>query len=130
MKPDRIFTRLSLIYPASVLFLAGIGLFAAPHRVLPLLGSPLGFDLLGFQLAGMFMVVLSIFVAQTVRHAWSAMYVWTVYLRLGMATCFAWLFIRTEDPVFIVLIGILSVGIALTLVGIAIDRRRHGAVAA
>ncbi len=113
--------RLSLIYPTSVLFGAGMGLLFAQDLVFQLMHSSGSYSPTMVQMTGMFMVVLSAFVGQTLRHGWSEMVVWTLGLHLFMAVCLIGFFLETQDPFFVFILLILLVGIVLTVLGLIID---------
>ena len=122
MLPRFGWTRLSLLYPAIVLFAAGSGLLLKQDVIFTLMLSNGNYSPTVVQMAGMFMMVLSAFVWQTLRCGWAEMYLWTIWLRLFMAGCFVWFFQQTGDPFFLCILIVLTVGISLTLLGIRADR--------
>ncbi|NET10675.1 MAG: hypothetical protein F6K16_39490 [Symploca sp. SIO2B6] len=116
------YTRYSLVYPAIVLLSAGAGLLFSPSQMLILLMATGTYETAFIQLAGMFMVVLSVFVIQAIRYQFRPMYVWAVFLRLFVGACLIWFYRQTSDPFFLIIFGILCVGISLTLAGLWCDR--------
>lgn len=115
------YTRYSLVYPATVLFSVGTGLLFFPAQMLILLMATGTYETIFIRLAGMFMIVLSVFVVQTIRYQYRQMYVWTVFLRLFMGACLVWFHRQTSDPFFLVILGTLCVGITLTIASVWCD---------
>ncbi len=115
--------RLSLIYPCIVLLTSGIGLLLAPHVILNLFQSSRVYDPVILRFSGMFMCVLSVFVAGTVAYRVRTFYNWTLYLRFFMAICLLNFYQSSQNPLFLYVLGVLITGLILSFAGIAADRR-------
>lgn len=63
-------------------------------------------------------------VFQVIRQRQQATYRWTLWVRLFFCVGTVALFILSQDPFFLVLLGILVVGIGPTIVGLLFDHNR------
>ena len=119
------YTRYSLFYPASVLFVAGSGFLFAPTLTLDLLRASGSYSEVFVRLTGVFLLVVSGFVIQTIRHQFVPMYIWTIFLRLFIGANLIWFYSQTSDRLFLVIFAILAIGIGLTILGLWLDRKIH-----
>lgn len=117
------YTRYSLFYPAIVLFVAGSGFLLIPAITLSLLQASNIYDDVFIRLTGVFMMVLSGFVMQTIRYRFVPMYVLTIWLRMFIGANLIWFYTQTSDRLFLIIFLILAVGISLTLFGFWEDSR-------
>lgn len=92
-------------------------LLLAPHLALTMMLSNTMYETPPLRLAG-------IFIVQLIRHRLEVMYPTTLFVRVFILTSLAWLFATTGNPFFLVLVGIVELGFALTLTASVVDRRR------
>lgn len=125
MKPK---TRLSLFYLFTYLFLTGIGLLFAPQFSLKLLFSTGHYDNTFVEFTGAFMIALSILVSQIIRYRLEVLYPTTLIVRAFFIVVIASLYLQTHDPLFLVVLAVVSLGVLLTAVaflGERNERNRH-----
>ena len=116
--------RLSLTYPATVLAVAGLGLLFFPQYMLQLLGSTEQYPMVILEFAGMFMCVLAVFVSKTILEQLTALYNWTIYLRLFMGICLVAFYQQSQNLLFLYVLIILLVGLILSAIGLIMDQKR------
>jgi len=116
-------TRLSLLYLGSYLVLIGLGLLFAPHGTLKMLLSNRDYDDVFPRIAGMLMSGLGLAIFGMIRARASALYPATLVLRVYFLACFVAFYAMTRDPLFLVLIGIVGLGLVLTLSAYLLDRK-------
>lgn len=107
-------TRLSLFYLAGYLFPAGLGLLLAPRVALRLLLSNGDYSDVMVRLAGMFLVGLGIIVVQLIRLRNEALYPTTLIVRVFFCVCILLFYVMSGDPMFLVMLGIVGLGLAIT----------------
>jgi uncharacterized protein YjeT (DUF2065 family) len=107
-------TRLSLYYLASYLWGGGIGLLIVPQVSATLLQSNANYPDVMLRTLGMFMIVLGIMVVQIIRHRIEILYPATLIARAFICICFIAFFFIVRDPFFLVLLGIVGLGVLLT----------------
>ncbi len=117
-------TRVSLYYLASYLLLGGVGLVADPRLALQLLMATGDYGQFMPRLAGGLMIVLGIFIVQTIRFRLEALYPTTLVARAILLTIILWLYVTSQDVLFAVLLGIVGFGFVLTSAGYLLDRSR------
>ncbi|HSB60164.1 MAG TPA: hypothetical protein VLI67_00495 [Vicinamibacteria bacterium] len=117
-------TRLSLFYLMSYLGLGGVGLLAAPDTALRLLGAREAYPAVLARFLGAFMLALAVVVVQIVRQRVESMYSATLMARTLLLATIVGLYLESGDPLFLVLTGIVGLGMLLTTVGFVSDRRR------
>ncbi|MDH4323585.1 MAG: hypothetical protein OEZ09_05745 [Betaproteobacteria bacterium] len=116
-------TRLSLYYLASYLWMGGIGLLLAPQLAARLLLSNTDYPAVMLQALGMFMIGLGYIVVQIIRQQIRALYPTTLIVRLFFCACLLFFYFATRNPLFIVLLGIVALGILLTGANYLSERR-------
>ena len=116
-------TRLSLLYLGSYLVLIGLGLLFAPHGTLKMLLSNRDYDDVFPRIAGMLMSGLGLAIFGRIRARASVLYPATLVLRVYFLACFVAFYAMTRDPLFLVLIGIVGLGLVLTLSAYLLDRK-------
>ncbi len=120
MKPK---TRLSLYYLATYLFFTGVGLLFAPQFSLKLLFSTGHYDNVFVEFTGAFMIAISIIVSQIIRHSITVLYPTTLVVRTFFMVVIVALYMQTHDPLFLVVLAVVSLGVLLT--GIAFIAERN-----
>jgi len=118
-------TRLSLYYLVSYLTVAGMALLLVPSFALDLLFSNGDYGDVFPRLAGMVLIGLAIMVGQIIRKRVEVMYTTTLVVRTVFLVGFLSLYAMSGDPFFLVVFGIVAVGVALTTFGYVSDRRAH-----
>ena len=107
-------TRLSLYYLAGYLLFAGVALMLVPAFALGLLLSNGEYGDVLPRLLGVVLFALGVFVAQVIRHRVTALYPTTLAVRAVILAVLAALYVKSSDPFFLVLIGIVGLGVVLT----------------
>jgi uncharacterized protein YjeT (DUF2065 family) len=116
-------TRLSFVYLMSYLILGGVGLLVAPEFALRLLGATASYPPVLVRFLGAFMVALGIVIVQIARHRVEELYPTTLMVRVVLLATIVWLYFESRDPLFLVLAGIVALGMLLTTAGFLTDRR-------
>ena len=116
-------THLSLYYLAGYLLPAG-ALLLVPDVATKLLLSNRTYDDAPFRLAGILLIGLGILVVQIIRHRLAVLYPTTIVVRVLISATLIWLYLRTSDPFFLVVLTIVVIGIGLTATSYVLDRRR------
>jgi uncharacterized protein YjeT (DUF2065 family) len=117
-------TNLSLYYLAGYLLPAGTLLLLVPDVATKLLLSNRTYDDAPFRLAGVLLIGLGILVVQMIRHRLEVLYPTTILIRLLISATLIWLYVRTSDPFFLVVLLVVVIGIGLTAASFVLDRRR------
>lgn len=115
-------SRASLLYLIGYLWGGGAALLLAPKLALTLMMSTGDYGEVLPRLLGMMMLLLGTLIAQVVRYRIDVLYKTAVALRLLLCAGLVWLYTLSTDPFFLVLTGIVGVGVALTALGILFDR--------
>ena len=118
-------TRLSLYYLAGYLTFAGLALLLVPSFALKLLLSNGDYGDTFPRLAGMLLIGLAILVTQIIRHRIEVLYPTTLVVRLFFLIVFAYLFLSSSDPFFLVVFGIVLLGVILTGYSYLTERGTH-----
>jgi hypothetical protein len=118
-------TRLSLFYLGSYLTVIGFGLLFAPHTTLKILQSNGNYGDVFPRVAGMLMSGLGLSIFGMICARSSELYPATLFIRVYFIACIVAFYAMTGDPLFLVLVGIIGLGFALTLVAYLLDRRDH-----
>jgi hypothetical protein len=116
-------TRLSLYYLVTYLFVTGIGLLFMPQLSLKLLFSTGHYENTFVQFTGAFMIALSIMVSQIIRHRIEALYPTTLLVRAFFIVVIVALYYETNDPLFLIVLAVVSLGVALTAIAFFLDQR-------
>jgi hypothetical protein len=116
-------TNRSLIYVAAYLLGAGIFLVLAPGLALKLLLSTGEYGEILPRLVGLLFVGLGIIVAQIIRYRFAALYLTTLAVRAVFSVGFVWLYLMSRDPLFLVLLAVVGVGMLATSVSYILDKR-------
>jgi uncharacterized protein YjeT (DUF2065 family) len=116
-------TRLSFFYLIGYLSVGGLGLLVAPELALRLLGATASYPAVLVRLLGAFMVALALLVGQIVRYRVEVLYPTTLIVRIVLLGMIVGLYFESRDPLFLVLSGIVALGMLLTTAGLLTDRR-------
>ncbi|MDP9271728.1 MAG: hypothetical protein M3P14_12300 [Chloroflexota bacterium] len=107
-------TRLSLFYLATYLTVAGLALLIVPGFALKLLFSNGEYGDVFPRLAGMLLLGLAALVTQIIRHRLEVLYPTTLVVRIFFLAVLAYLYVLSSDPFFVVILGIVALGVLLT----------------
>jgi hypothetical protein len=118
-------TRLSLYYLAGYLTFAGLALLLVPSLALKLLLSNGDYGETFPRLAGMLLIGLAFLITQIIRHRIEVLYPTTLVVRLFFLVVFAYLFLSSNDPFFLVVFGIVLLGVILTGYSYLTERGTH-----
>jgi hypothetical protein len=116
-------TNLSLIYVATYLWGAGIALLLAPPLALHLLLSTGDYGEILPRLAGLLLIGLGMLVVQIIRYQIADLYSTTIAVRVVFCLGFILLYSRSRDPLFLVLLAVVGVGVLATSLCFLRDRR-------
>jgi hypothetical protein len=117
-------TRISLYYLAGYLTVGGIALLLVPDYTLRFLLSNGNYGEIFPRLAGMLMSGLGLNIAGIIRARAQALYPATLAVRFYFIVCLVSLYWASRDPFFLVVLGVVAVGVALTLTSYLTDRAR------
>ncbi len=117
--------RLTLTYVATYLLLGGLGLLAAPDLTLRLLLSNGAYGDIMPRVVGMFMLALGGLVLQFVRKQDYRYYGYSTVVRSFIVLTLSTLYFKARDPLFLVLDGIVLIGLVPSLYVAARSRRSH-----
>ena len=107
--------RATLVYLAAYLGVGGLGLLLAPSVALPLLLSTGDYGDVMPRVVGMFMLVLCALVGTFVHRRDYSYYLTTIVARVFIVATLAILYFRSADPLFLVLEGIVLLGLVPAL---------------
>jgi hypothetical protein len=116
-------TNLSLIYVAAYLLASGTFLVLAPGLALRLLLSTGDYGEIFPRLGGLLLLGLGILVVQIVRYRISALYATTLAVRGVFCASFVVLYAMSRDPLFLVLLGVVGIGVVTTSISYILDSR-------
>ena len=116
-------TRLSLFYLAGYLLPTGLALLLAPRTTLQLMLSngQYGSDVFA-RVAGLLLLALGIIIVQIIRLRAEALYTTTLMARSVLLIGFLGFYWYTRDPFFLVVLGVVGLGFALTGTSYWLDR--------
>ncbi len=107
-------TRLSLLYLAGYLLPTGLGLYFAPQFFMKLLLSNGQYSDAFPQFSGILLVGLGILVVHVILYGGPVWYRGTLIVRLVLWTGILGIWLKSRDPLFLVVLGVLGFGIVLT----------------
>jgi len=117
-------TNLSLIYVAGYLLTAGMFLVLAPSLALRLLLSTGDYGEIFPRLGGLLLLGLGILVVQIVRYRLTALYTTTLAVRGVFCVGFVVLYALSRDPLFLVLLAVVGIGVVTTSISYMLDSRQ------
>lgn len=113
----------SLYYPAFYLTTTGLALVLAPEVSLKLLFSTGHYGDVMPRMAGAVILALGMIVIQVIRQRAESMVPTLVAARVMLCTVWMGLYLYTRDPFFLIVFGVVAVGMVWTVVGLGLDRR-------
>ena len=116
-------TRLSLFYPAGYLSIGGISFLFAPQTTLSLLLSNGTYSDLMLRVMGAFLLALAIVEVQIIRLQATQLYFTSLLLRAWVLTAFTFFYVVHRDPMLLILVAIIGVGIVATFLACVADRK-------
>lgn len=116
-------THASLYYLAGYLTIAGLALLLLPSFALQLLLSNGDYGEVFPRLAGMLLLGLAVLVVQIIRHRIDVLYPTTLVVRGFFLVVLGYLYIISSDPFFLVVFGIVALGVILTGYSYLAERR-------
>ena len=103
--------KLTWIYLASYLLIGGIGFAFIPELTLKLFLSNGDYGDIMPRVAGMFMIALGGLVATMTFNNDLRYYPYAVFIRTGMVAFIIWLYMISKDPLMIVILAIVLLGL-------------------
>jgi hypothetical protein len=116
-------TNLSLIYVVAYLLAAGLFLLATPRLALKLLLSTADYGVILPRLTGLLLIGLAMFVLQIIRYRVVALYATTLAVRVVFCGGFIALYVLSRDPLFLVLLAVVGLGVLATSASYILDSR-------
>src|ERR1700694_2368061 len=116
-------TRLSLFYLTGYLTFSGLALLLAPQLTLKLLFSNSSYGDVMPRLVGMFVLTLGVLVAQIIRLRVEVLYTTLLAVRGLILVVLLSLLLYSGDPLFIVLMAVVGLGVVLTATSYWLDRQ-------
>ena len=107
-------TRFSLYYLAGYLVAAGVALIATGQFAMRLLLSNGEYGEALPRLLGVVLLALGILIAQIIRYRLEMLYPTTLVVRGLILAVLAGVYASSRDPFFLVLIGVVGLGVVLT----------------
>lgn len=108
--------KITLIYLVTYLAIGGLGFTLFPNQVLELFLSNGDYGDIMPRMAGMFMCALSFLIFKIIRNEDWHYYAATIYVRSAIVLILAWLFYKSSDPMLLVVMGIVLVGLIPSIV--------------
>lgn len=118
--------RYTLMYLSTYLTGGGVGLLLAPDTALRLLGSTGAYGDVMPRVSGMFMLALGGLVLQFVLRRDYNYYSYSIWARSFIVIVLTVLFLKTRDPIFIVLNVIVLIGLLPSIYVAATERGGKG----
>jgi hypothetical protein len=117
-------TKLSLYYLATYLTTTGLGLMLVPDLTLSLLFSNRRYDDIFVRFSGGLMFALGLIVIQVIRKRIEVLYPMTLVIRSFLIPLGVFLYFKSKDPLFLVVLAVVSLGMVLTGISYFRDRKR------
>jgi hypothetical protein len=121
-------TRYSLFYHAGYLSLTGVGFLLVPRLALAVLLAERSYEDTFVRFVGAFMLALATLVIQIIRHRLAVLHPTTIAVRAFFLVVIAALYADTRDRLFLLIFGVVAVGVALTLGGTWLERTKESHV--
>jgi hypothetical protein len=118
-------TRLSLYYLATYLTITGLLWLFIPAQAFRLMLSTGTYDAVFPRVCGLLLLGIGILVIQIIRLQVEAIYGTTLIVRALFLIGFLWVYLTTRDPLFLVVLGVVGLGVTLTGTSYLLDRRRQ-----
>jgi hypothetical protein len=110
--------------------MTGVSLLAAPELALRLLFSNQTYGAVMPRMAGALCLGLGMLVVQIIRKRIDSLYPTLVGVRVMFCAVWLWLYFLSSDPFFLVVFGVVSVGMIWTAVAFVLDRKTAPPVSA
>ncbi len=107
--------RLTLSYVVIYLAIGGAGFLLAPGLARDLLLSNRDYDDVGFRLTGLMMLGLAYLIATIIRNEDWHYYPVSIHVRSIIVVALLALYLDTDDPMFLVLTGIVLIGLLTSI---------------
>lgn len=107
-------TRRSLFYLTGYLLITGLALLFAPQFTLKLLFANHEYPGPFVQFSGILMLGLAVIVVNVIKYGNRFLYRTTLMARITMWICIVGLYFYTHETFFLVVLGVLGLGIVLT----------------
>lgn len=107
-------TRRSLFYLAGYLMITGLAFLFAPQASLKILFANHEYPSAFVQFSGILMIGLAVVVANVIRYGSPVFYRATLMARIPMWIATFGLYLYTKETAFIVILGVLGLGILVT----------------
>jgi uncharacterized protein YjeT (DUF2065 family) len=117
-------TNFSLIYVAAYLLAAGIFLLLVPRLALQLLLSTGDYGEILPRLVGLLLIGLGVLVVQIIRYRIATLYPTVIAVRVIFCVGFVVLYTLSRDPLFLVLLAVVGLGVLGTSVSYVLDKRQ------
>ena len=103
--------KITLTYIVIYLAIGGLGFTFFPNQILELFLSNGNYGDIMPRIAGMFMCALSFLIFRIIRNEDWHYYSATIYVRSSIVLILSWLFYKSGDPMLLVLMGIVLIGL-------------------
>ncbi len=103
--------KITLTYLATYLYIGGIGFGFVPELALKIFMSTGNYGLIMPRMVGMFMIVLAFLITLFIRNQDYKYYLPTILARTFIVLFLAVLYLRSYDPLFLIVNGIVLVGL-------------------
>jgi uncharacterized protein YjeT (DUF2065 family) len=117
-------TRLSLFYLAGYLLIGGIGFLFSPKATLIIFLSNGNYSDFMLRIMGVFLLSLFIVVLQIIRRHVAELYLTTLVVRAWLLSAFTVFYIIYRDPMLLVLLAIVGLGVLMTVTSYIVDRKK------
>lgn len=118
-------TRLSLLYLAGYLLPTGLLLYVAPQFLMKLLFSNQQYSDAWPQFGGVCLIALGILVVHVILFGSAVWYRATLMVRIVILAGIFGIWLRSRDPFFLVVLGVVGFGVLLTGSFYLADRKRQ-----
>jgi hypothetical protein len=122
-------SRFSLFYLAGYLFPTGLGLLFAPGLVFKILQSTGSYGDVIPRMTGGLALALGILVVQIIRYRLDVLYPSIVGVRVVLCGILIGLYLYAHDPFFLIVTGVVALGMIWTAISLVLDRTPQGAPA-
>ncbi len=124
MASPNTYKKFGLTYLAGYLCGGGAAFALAPHLALKLMFSSGDYGDVFPRFAGMMVLALGLIVVQILRKEIWALYRTLIFVRIGLCTAWVVLFTLYRDPFFLTLLGLVGLGILISIVGARLDAKQ------
>ncbi len=108
--------KITLTYLVAYLAIGGLGFTLFPNQVLELFLSNGDYGDIMPRMTGMFMCALSFLIFRIIRNEDWHYYTSTIYVRSVIVLILSWLFYKSSDPMLLILIGIVLIGLIPSII--------------